>query len=486
MLWLVPLIFVNFVNAEVQADFGFALDASGQVDLIHGHLGLSSEDPTPFAHGRTVRMEDTKERTVSTESGDPTAKLFAELVRDAMVWTAVLALAAFAHKMMKKHAKEKQSSKPVKQNRGTSIALNKNILALPTAEIVLDYATKNVARMDIVNVVTALHQSVKLDAKQRVSRSDPRVAKLLAQLVVFLQAEGTTLELGRRAVSTTAWSLARMRRGGTEEADEFHAVADALVKYFVDHTAEFSPEQLTRVLSAFSDLRYARVEVAEAACRISAQWSTWPLRDLVYVAWSLARLAQTQAVRGSPDVAAALRALPGQIGAQIGPQLVAPLGLAGPPGLAPPAAQSLGSLSGKLVGMLAWALAQLKIADIDVDVSDVLTAVADDVVGRGLTSFLPGEMCSVVWALSKCGDASHPLFSAVRDRAILDQFRGYKAQDLANIACSFVHMKRDDDSFLAQLGIVIERQGKSFSDLERQMVRWAYAQRSYLMAPKFK
>lgn len=430
---------------------------------------------------QAVRTEPEQEklavnRVVAAEPRGATADLWQELRRDPVVLVSVvLLLCGFVYKLLAPSPQpEKGNSakgrerraEPRARNGGKNpVQINKAILAQPTADAVLDFAAQSADRADLINVVTALHRAAKLHPAAQAG--DPRVQALLAQLAGFLSQE-LRLELAARAVSTVSRALANML-GSEEPGEALQPVLSSMFDFFCLHTGAFKPEELTRTVYAFTDMRYRKADVLQAAARCAAQWSSWTDSDLVWVAWAFARLVAAvhprlvQASGATTEVGEALQVLNGLLSSRLQSRVA--------------------DLPPKLVGMLAWAAVQihLSLESQPDEVRALLVAIANNC-ARRVATFQPGEACSILWALSKCHVPHDWLFEACRDRALAEGFRGYKAQDLANMACAYVNMTKDEDQFLTKLARAIE--AHKYNEVERRMVHWAYAQRPHLIAPK--
>jgi len=350
-----------------------------------------------------------------------------------------------------------------------AISVNRRLMELDTPEEVLDYALFHAGKTDIVNVVTALHRSAKLavNMKNKNFGSDSRVISLLDQLQGFFEESNSTAVL-TRAVGNASWALGKLNF-----KDE-HPVLAMLQEKFGENVKEFKPEEFMNTVWAFAELRHETkeaqqraVEVAKAAVACIDRFPDFTLQQVVYLAWALARLAGSGAVRTNPEVVEGLLTFKSAIITRVVPDLAA--------------------LSTKNLAMISWAIAQLCVhlkLEKQADVEKLLSGLADDVIRRGLRSFGPGELASVVWALNKCHVEHSAFLTAFRIHVNNVGLRGFNSQDLANILCAFVNMGESDDEFIMLLGSAVEEKKSSFNRLEKMMVQWAFAQRAHLSPPK--
>lgn len=422
-----------------------AVDPLGGSSLLGSHAEL--EDPAK--HTKVVSIESR-----------PQLNLWDEMRRDPVVVVcALLLVAGLFAKMIpqKKMIPEKARHRPTTG----SVMLNKQLMSLATASEVLDAAVAGAAEADMINLLTALQRAAKLRPAS-LTADDPRVLALFEKVVEILK-QGPKPG-SARGVSTATRVLVQFLGKLEKPSEAVSRVLDGLIDYFRDHIATFETNELTHAVCAFSDLRYRRSEVLQACAASASRWSKWSDVQLVWCAWASSRLVTQSSARALPAVAAELR------------QLHALLTKIDCP-----------TIPARLVGMLAWSAVQIYIAlEMQGDeVKDFLKALADDATGR-VNELATGEACSVLWALGKLNLAHKPFFDAWRDRALAEDFRGYKSMDMANIVCAFVNTNHDDDSFLARCGIAMEQRNFHFTEVERQMVRWAFAKRPLLVAPKLK
>jgi hypothetical protein len=437
---------VTQMRDEGHDTISVAVDSVGDVPLLGSHPELEIEDAPKKL--KMVSVEQKDKRQLS---------LWEEMRRDPVVVVSLLLLiAGLIAKLIpqKKAAAKKRPS-------ASSVALNKQLRALSTAGEVLDAAVAGDEKADLLNLLTALQRAAKLRARD-MTAEDPRVLSLFQKVVAILQ-KGPQPG-SARAVSTTTRVLVQFQGKAEKPSEAVGAVLDGLIDYLRDHIDTFENNELTHAVCAFSDLRYRRSDVLQACVKSSSRWNEWSEKQHIWMSWACARLVTQSSARALPETAATLRDLNALL-----------LKVDCP------------AVPTRLVGMLAWSAVQLHLS-LETDsegVKSFLWKLADDAAAR-VKQFATGEACSVLWALGKCGVEHTPFLDAWRDRALAENFGGYKGMDMANIVCAYVNTNHGDDAFLARCGVAIETGSFHFTDVERQMVRWAFARRPLLVMPKLK
>lgn len=451
LMWFgVTLAVADLTQMRNEGDVALAVDSVGDVPLLGSHDELDVA-----THKKMVSSEARPHRELS---------LWEEMRRDPVVVVSVLLLlAGLVMKMLPQKAPKGSTIPTRPKPSASSVMLNKQLQALQTSSDVLDAAVAGGNDMDLLNLLTALQRAARLRPKY-LTVEDPRVLALLEKVLDIMEKDPNAS--ARRAVSTMLRATVHfIGKTNCTPPEAAYPVLDRIIDFLWDHMPEFEPNELTHAVCAFSDLRYRRSDVLQSCVRSSAQWSTWSDVQLVWMAWACARLVTQSSARALPAVAEQLRALHALL-----------------------CKVTCSSVPSRLMGMLAWSTVQLHMS-LEIEGEEVkafLQKLADDATTR-VEKFSVGEACSVLWALGKLTVTHKPFFDAWRDRALAEDFQGYKGMDMANIACAFVNTNHDDDAFLARLGVVMEQRASvHFTDVERQMVRWAYSRRPLLVAPKLK
>jgi len=351
-----------------------------------------------------------------------------------------------------------------------AVAINQQLTSLHTPAEVLECALSYKGQMDIVNVVTAVHRSTKLALAQRKKNlaQDSRVHELLEHLHTFFE-EDMPVHILSRAVGNTAWALAKLHYKEDERA--VSSILETLQHNFTEFAEHFKPEELMNTVWAFAEMSRdtkegeARVlAVAQAACRCVKRFPSFTLQQVVYFAWAVARLSSNHAIRSDPKVHAGLAVFNGLIVERV--------------------SAGMDSLTTKNLAMISWAIAHLQKVKSSTEIAPLLLAVVREAEKRGYESFHPGELASIIWALSKCQVAAPEFFGNFQAYIMRKGFRGFSSQDLANVVCAFVNAGMGDDTFFIQLGAQVQKTASQFNKLEKTMVNWAYTQLPQISAPR--
>jgi hypothetical protein len=406
-------------------------------------------------------------------SKDPLALTSAVLV---VVYIVGYALLKPSAKTAPKDLVEEEEFRPTKRlvlrkppKSAVAVAINQQLTGLHTPGEVLDCALSYRGQMDIVNVVTAVHRSTKLALAQRKKNlgQDPRVAQLLQHLKTFFD-EDMPVHILSRAVGNTAWALAKLH---FKEDDQTQSILETLQHNFTEFAEHFKPEELMNTVWAFAELSKDTKEgeeralaVAQAAVRCVKRFPSFTLQQVVYFAWAIARLSSNHAIRNDSKVHAGLVVFNGLILDRV--------------------SAGMDALTTKNLAMISWAVAHLQKVKAPKDISPLLLGVVREAEKRGYDAFHPGELASIIWALSKCQVPAPQFFQDFRDHTMRRGFRGFSSQDLANVVCAYVNAGMGDDTFFIQLGTQVQKMAPQFNKLEKTMVNWAYTQLPQISAPR--
>lgn len=363
-----------------------------------------------------------------------------------------------------------------------ALVVNQKLTRLESVDEVLDFALQSAetGRTDIVNCVTAIHRSAKLmQNKPQVERirvgQDPRLRRLLDQLLAFIEQQEATPQILARAVGNTSWALAKLQ---FREDPDAPPILTTMQEVFVAHCRSFRPEELMNAVWAFAEMRRDKdsakgeervLLVAQAACRCLDKFPEFTLQQVVYLSWALARMASISAVKhDSSEVRAGLLEYTTKIVERARP--------------------ALDHLTSKNIAMLSWAVASLHsnlgLVDEEAGVTKLLAAIGEKLAGVGLRGFQPGEIASIVWALNKVNVRQAAFFAAFQTQLITNGLRGYSTQDISTILCAFAKTEYGSDALYNLLGDRAQTLAKDFNRSEKVMVQWAYSQLPHLTAPK--
>jgi hypothetical protein len=356
----------------------------------------------------------------------------------------------------------------VRPKRGKSqiaIQVNQQLLRLDTSSEVLDCALAYTGQTDVVNVVTAIHRCAKLGGKnRRDAATDTRMVQLLDQLDEFLQ-QDQPISIISRAVGNTSWALAKMQFSGPT----CHPVLDTMQSLFCKHSKMFKPEELMNTVWAYAELRREAkdgatraLEVAKAAVDYMDRFSEFTLQQVVYFTWALGRLSGITVVRVHPEVRAGLAEYALKITERL--------------------QSGIRSLTAKNLAMTAWGVAHLDLkVQSKADVKGLLEQIGDEAVRRGLSTFGPGDLASISWALNKAAIQHSTFYSKYSQHLIAAGFEGYSSQDAANVISIYVGRPETDRVLLKLMSSAAEKFASGFSRVERSMVQQAFSQVSYPM-----
>jgi len=344
------------------------------------------------------------------------------------------------------------------------VSFNQMLTKCETVSSVLELASKQ-PHMDTVNVVTAIHRSTKLALQTKRTKAltqDERFVSLVGQLHKMFDEDMQAWTL-TRAVGNTSWALAKLQY---KDTDNKISILDVLHHNFSLYAEKFKPEELMNTVWAFAELcregkdsSTARaVAVARAAARCASEEvvSACTTQQQVYFAWALARLADINAVRNDSTVQegfATYKAL-----------LVT--GLTG----------HTESLTSKHLAMLSWAISHMqKFTSAADEVEKLLQGIGEDVLRRGTSSFLPGELASILGAFSKVQLKDSPFQNALKAHIMQDGCNKYTSQDLTTIICGFINLECTDEAFFIKMADIVQRRALDFNRLERQMLKRSFA-----------
>jgi hypothetical protein len=289
------------------------------------------------------------------------------------------------------------------------VSFNQTLTKCETVAAVLELASKQ-PHMDTVNVVTAIHKSTKLALQTKRAKAltqDERFVTLVRQLHKMFDEDMQAWTL-TRAVGNTSWALAKLQY---KDTDNKISILDVLHHNFALYAEKFKPEELMNTVWAFAELcregkessTQRAVAVARAAARCASEEivRACTTQQQVYFAWALARLADINAVRSDPDV-------------QKGFATYKALLVTGLTGKTEP-------LTSKHLAMLSWAISHMqKFTSAAEDVEKLLTGIGEDVLRRGTSAFLPGELASILGAFSKVQLKDSPFQNALRVHVMQD------------------------------------------------------------------
>jgi hypothetical protein len=270
-------------------------------------------------------------------------------------------------------------------------------------------------------------------------------------------------------VGNTSWALAKLQF--RQDPKQPHAILEALQQIFVEHAGEFKPEELMNTVWAFAELSKDTPEsaeralgVARAAVRCAKRFPSFTLQQVVYFAWALARLSSNNMIRSDPEVQPGLALFKKLIMERIEP--------------------GMDCLTTKNLAMISWAVAHLHKVKSEIDLCPLLQRVVQDAKKRGFDTFNPGELASIIWAISKCQVVVPEFFKEFRDYILKKGFKGFSSQDLANVVCAYVNADAGDDVFYTMLGQQVQKNAAQFNKLEKTMVNWAFGQIPHISGPK--
>jgi hypothetical protein len=176
----------------------------------------------------------------------------------------------------------------------------------------------------------------------------------------------------------------------------------------------------------------------------------------VYFAWALARLADINAVRNDSTVQAGFATY----------KALLVTGLTG----------HTESLTSKHLAMLSWAISHMqKFTSAADEVEKLLQGIGEDVLRRGTSSFLPGELASILGAFSKVQLKDSPFQNALKAHIMQDGCNQYTSQDLTTIICGFINLECTDEAFFIKMADIVQRRALDFNRLERQMLKRSFA-----------
>jgi len=363
-----------------------------------------------------------------------------------------------------------------------ALVVNQKLTRLESVDEVLDFALQSAetGRTDIVNCVTAIHRSAKLmQNKPQVERirvgQDPRLRRLLDQLLAFIEQQEATPQILARAVGNTSWALAKLQF--RSDPKEPHMILEKLQTVFVEYAPHFRPEELMNTVWAFAELRRDKegnfetrsVAIAEAACKCIDKFPQFTLQQVVYFSWALARLSSINSIKhDNSEVRSGLLAFTGKIVERARPEVL--------------------RLDTKNLAMLSWAVASLYanlgLTGGEAECDVLMTEIAALIEEKGLYGFLPGEIASILWAVNKVRVAVPQLYEMVHVHILKKGLRGYSSQDISTITCAFVKTKSGSDKLYVLLSEAAQKQGKDFNRSEKMMMHWAFTQLPHLTPPK--
>jgi hypothetical protein len=344
------------------------------------------------------------------------------------------------------------------------VSFNQSLTKCETVAAVLDLASKQ-PNVDTVNVVTAIHRSTKLALQSKRTKAltqDERFVSLVRQLHKMFDEDMQAWTL-TRAVGNTSWALAKLQY---RDHDNKISILDVLHHNFSLYAEKFKPEELMNTVWAFAELcregkdsSTARaVVVARAAARCANEEivNACTTQQQVYFTWALARLADINAVRNDVNVQsgfATYKAL-----------LVTAL------------AGHTEALTSKHLAMLSWAISHMqKFSSPQEDVEKLLNGIGEDVLRRGTSAFLPGELASILGAFSKVQVKDSKFQQALQAQIMQDGCHGYTSQDLTTIICGFINLECTDEAFYIKMADIVQHRALDFNRLERQMLKRSFA-----------
>jgi hypothetical protein len=350
-----------------------------------------------------------------------------------------------------------------KQKSSEMVSFNQTLTKCETVAAVLDLASKQ-SHMDTVNVVTAIHRSTKLALQTKRTKqlvNDERFVTLVRQLHKMFDEDMQAWTL-TRAVGNTSWALAKLQY---KDTDNKISILEVLHHNFSLYAEKFKPEELMNTVWAFAefcregkDSSTARaLVVARAAARCASEEvvSACTTQQQVYFAWALARLADINAVRNDPNVQTGFGTYKGLL----------VKGLTG----------RTDSLTSKHLAMLSWAISHMQKFNSAADeVEKLLSGIGEDVLRRGTSAFLPGELASILGAFSKVQLKGSPFQKALQAHIMQDGCDGYTSQDLTTIICGFINLDCTDEAFFIKMAEIVQRRSLDFNRLERQMLKRSF------------
>jgi hypothetical protein len=355
--------------------------------------------------------------------------------------------------------------KPVAKPKSSEmVSFNQSLTKCETVAAVLELASKQ-PNMDTVNVVTAIHRSTKLALQAKRTKAlsqDERFVSLVGQLHKMFDQDMQAWTL-TRAVGNTSWALAKLQY---KDTDNKISILDVLHHNFSLYAEKFKPEELMNTVWAFAELcregkdsSTARaVVVARAAARCASEEivSACTTQQQVYFAWALARLADINAVRNDVNVQTGFATYKGLLVTALTGQTE--------------------SLTSKHLAMLSWAISHMqKFNSPPEEVEKLLKGIGEDVLRRGTSAFLPGELASILGAFSKVQLKDSPFQHALQAKIMQDGCNGYTSQDLTTIICGFINLECVDEAFYIKMADIVQRRALDFNRLERQMLKRSFA-----------
>ena len=122
------------------------------------------------------------------------------------------------------------------------------------------------------------------------------------------------------------------------------------------------------------------------------------------------------------------------------------------------------SLTSKHLAMLSWAISHMqKFTSAAEDVEKLLTGIGEDVLRRGTSAFLPGELASILGAFSKVQLKDSPFQNALKAHIMQDGCNQYTSQDLTTIICGFINLECTDEAFFIKMADIVQRRALDFN-----------------------